>query len=170
MNQIFTSYLSLGSNLGDKLENLQDAVNAIDLNIGKVSQISNIYETPSWGFKGDTFYNLCLKTETTFQPNELLNKVLELEKTLGRKRKNIQEYQNRNIDIDIILYENTKVNNPDLVIPHPRSLERKFVLIPLADIYEEEPHPLNNFSLLENIAHCNDTSSIKKTKHSIDKP
>ncbi|MEI6865961.1 2-amino-4-hydroxy-6-hydroxymethyldihydropteridine diphosphokinase [Flavicella sp.] len=170
MNQTFTSYLSLGSNLGDKLENLKNAVNAIDINIGKIIQISNIYETPSWGFEGDVFYNLCLKTKTTLQPNELLSNILELEKTLGRKRKDTQEYQNRNIDIDIILYESIKITSQNLIIPHPRTLERKFVLIPLADIYDEDPYPFNNFSLLKNIEQCNDTGAIKKTIHSISKP
>lgn len=170
MNQSFTSYLSLGSNIGDKLRNLQEAVDAIDKSIGKVAGISPIYETPAWGFEGDEFYNICLKIKTSSTPNELLEKVLELEKKLGRKRKETDEYQNRNIDIDIILFENDKVNTKNLVIPHPRTLERKFVLTPLSDIYDEIFHPINNHSLLENIKQCRDQSTIKKTIHHIKTP
>jgi 2-amino-4-hydroxy-6-hydroxymethyldihydropteridine diphosphokinase len=167
MSQNFTSYLSLGSNLGDKLENLQIAVNAIDQSIGKVIGISSIYETPSWGFNGDEFYNICLKTKTRYHPDELLEKVLELEKDLGRKRKGRQEYQNRNIDIDIILFGNQRISTKNLVIPHPRTLERKFVLIPLADIYDEISQPFNERSLRENIQDCNDESVIRKLTYQI---
>ena len=170
MTQSFISYLSLGSNIGNKLENLQDAVNAIDKSIGKVIAISSIYETPAWGFKGDGFYNICLKIETSSQPNMLLEKVLELEKTLGRKRKETQGYQDRNIDIDIILFENKRISTINLVIPHPRSLERKFVLIPLHDIYNEDTFPFNHQSLLKNIEQCIDKSEIKRTIFTIKKP
>ena len=160
MNQLFTSYLSLGSNLSDKFKNLQEATNQINSTIGKVVSISNVYSTPSWGFDGEDFNNICIKIKTSFAPELLLEHILQLEKTLGRKGKTKKGYEDRCIDIDIILYENSTIRTNSLTIPHPRALTRKFVLIPLFDIYDDNPTPFNTHSLKENIEKCKDNSVI----------
>lgn len=167
MNQLFTSYLSLGSNLNNKLENLQETVNQIDLSIGKVTNISKTYSTPAWGFSGNDFYNICIQIRTKLSSDNLLEKILLLEKQLGRKIKTTEGYQNRPIDIDIILFEKELITTENLIIPHPRALQRKFVLVPLLDIYHENYNPFNKVSLAENIKNCNDISEITETKNHI---
>lgn len=167
MSQFYTSYLSLGSNLSNKLENLEDAVQAIDNSIGAVRSISSIYETPSWGFEGEDFYNICIKIETSNNSTELLRKLLALESTLGRKQKTGSDYENRCIDIDIILYERETISSEFINLPHPRAIERKFVLIPLRDIYTEKHMPFNLESLETNIVQCIDKSSILKLEKNI---
>lgn len=170
MNQNFTSYLSLGSNEGSRATNLQDAVNNIHSHIGNVLMISGIYKTPAWGFDGDDFYNICIKIKTKHNPQELLSKILALELELGRKRKDTIGYQNRNIDIDIILFENYKIETDALQIPHPRAIDRKFVLIPLQEIYKEAYLPFNNQNINENCLTCIDNNPIEKITETVYSP
>jgi 2-amino-4-hydroxy-6-hydroxymethyldihydropteridine diphosphokinase len=170
MHHLFTSYLSLGSNLDNKLENLQRAVNAIHDTIGNVISISKIYSTPAWGFDGNEFYNICIKIGTILEPETLLKALLGIEKTLGRKEKLTTSYENRCIDIDIILYEQRIIQTKHLTIPHPRALDRKFVLSPLFDIYNEKFTPFNHLSLKENLSQCNDKSKITTIEKHIQKP
>jgi len=170
MNQNSTAYLSLGSNLDDRLKNLQDAVDSIHKSIAKVIDISPIYTTPAWGFSGAEFQNICIKINTSYAPSTLLDKVLQLEKKLGRQAKETTAYENRSIDIDIILFDNKNVQTEKLIIPHPRALERKFVLIPLKDIFNENYHPFNFQSLLINIENCKDKSNIEKLTTAIKQP
>tara|TARA_B100000809_G_scaffold43630_1_gene37844 strand:+ start:9438 stop:10016 length:579 start_codon:yes stop_codon:yes gene_type:complete len=164
MAQKFKAYLSLGSNLNSKLENLQTAVEEINKHIGVVIKCSSVYQTPSWGFDGEDFYNICIEITTVLSPEELLKKVLNLEIILGRKKKLQEGYQNRCIDIDIILYENKVIETETLTIPHPRSLERKFVLMPLFDILKDTIFPKTNMNISQCIKKCEDTSILKKTK------
>lgn len=170
MNQKSNVYLSIGSNLGDKLENLQITINAIAAKIGEVSKISSIYETPSWGFKGNEFYNICILLKTTLTPLELLHKLQDLETKLGRTTKTTHEYQNRKIDIDIVLFDQQKIKSETLTIPHPRAQERKFVLVPLLDIFQEEHFPFENNTILESINNCIDKSPIRKTENKLEIP
>jgi 2-amino-4-hydroxy-6-hydroxymethyldihydropteridine diphosphokinase len=167
MNQKFKAYLSLGSNLNNKLENLQVAVAEIDKKIGAVLKCSSVYKTPSWGFDGQDFYNICIEINTNLPPNNLLKEALKLETTLGRKKKSKEGYQNRPIDIDIILYEDKIIETEELTIPHPRTLERKFVLLPLLDILKNFIFPGTTMNIAKCLTECNDKSTIEKTKYSI---
>jgi 2-amino-4-hydroxy-6-hydroxymethyldihydropteridine diphosphokinase len=132
-------YISLGSNLGDRAQHLNNAKNAIHQNIGKIISESSIYETEAVGFKGNAFYNQVIKIETALLPESLLQKTQEIEKKLGRKQKTIIKngtpvYLNRIIDIDILLYGDLQINTNELTVPHPRMLERDFVMKPLNEV------------------------------------
>ena len=133
-------FLSLGSNMGDRFYNLQTAISEIEgLRATTILKISSIYETLPIGYKEqDDFYNIAVKLETKLPPKELLFAVLEIEKEMGRVRTIINGP--RIIDIDILLYENKTSNEPILILPHKRMMERAFVLVPLSEICDESKY------------------------------
>ena len=137
-----TTYLSLGSNIGDRTNNLKNAINSIENLVGKVNKISKFYENPAIGFVGNSFINICVEVVTHLSPNELLNTLLNIENEYGRMRLKSGEYSSRIIDIDIIFYENLSINQNGLVIPHPRMHSRHFVLIPMCDLNPDFIHPV----------------------------
>ena len=137
-----TTYLSLGSNIGDRTNNLKNAINSIENLVGKVNKISKFYENPAIGFDGDNFVNICVELVTHLSPKELLNSLLNIENEYGRKRLKSGEYSSRIIDIDIIFYEDLIINQNGLVIPHPRMQSRHFVLKPLCDLNPDFIHPI----------------------------
>ena len=158
-----TTYLSLGSNVGDRTDNLKNVINSIENLVGKVNKISKFYENPAIGFDGDNFVNICVKVVTHLSPNELLNTLLNIENEYGRKRLKSGEYSSRIIDIDIIFYENLSINQNGLVIPHPRMQSRHFVLTPMCDLNPDFIHPilgLKNSKLLEELEIRNDIVDI----------
>ena len=134
--------MSLGSNVGDRTDNLKNVINSIENLVGKVNKISKFYENPAIGFDGDNFVNICIELVTHLSPNELLNSLLNIENEYGRKRLKSGEYSSRIIDIDIIFYENLSINQNGLVIPHPRMQLRHFVLIPMCDLNPDFIHPI----------------------------
>ena len=133
-------YLALGSNMGNRLSNLKAAV----LNLTPqmtVKQKSSVYETPPWGFtEQDAFLNQVVKVTTYLEPEPLLRHLKRMETALGR----VPNFQNgpRVIDIDILFFDNTIINTPPLMVPHPRLHERAFVLVPLAEIEPDFVHPI----------------------------
>ncbi len=137
-----TVYLSLGSNLGDRLNNLQDALFSIQGKIGTILRISPVYESSSWGFKADDFLNVCISLTTHLAPNALLTALLNIEAKLGRVRQQEDGYASRTMDIDIIYYGQEAIFTESLIIPHPELPFRKFVLKPLADIAPQFYHPV----------------------------
>lgn len=143
------SYISLGSNLGDRQINIQSALNQIDKRAGNIISISKLYENPSIGFKGDMFYNCCIGLKTILSPKELLNELLIIEKEGGRIRINKVGYFSRSIDLDILLYEDQIINTKDLKVPHPKLHERQFVVKPLLDIAKGKIHPIFKKSITE---------------------
>ncbi|CEN40986.1 2-amino-4-hydroxy-6-hydroxymethyldihydropteridine diphosphokinase [Capnocytophaga cynodegmi] len=164
-------YISLGSNIGDRKSYLQSATNAINQQIGSIVKVSPIYETPAWGFTSNNFYNICLLTETTLSPEKTLQKLLSIEKELGRVRNaNTESYQPRSIDLDILFFDDKIIKTEDLQIPHPQIQNRKFVLFPLADIAPEKKHPTLQQSVEELIKNTNDTSQITKISDKISIP
>ncbi len=157
-----TAILSLGTNLGNKLENLNIALVKIK-SISDILKVSSIYQTPPWGFKSDDFYNISVKIKTSLNAAELLIKLLLFEKELGRFRnKNIEGYQARPLDIDILFFNDEIINTPNLEVPHPRIQDRKFVLIPTIEIAKSFRHPLLNDMLENLLLKTNDTSEITK--------
>jgi len=153
--------LSLGSNLGNRIEHIKQAIDHLN-SIGKVGDISSLYETASWGYGGSDYLNLCLVWKPTelLNPIQILDQLQHIEHNIGRRRQNIQ-YVDRCIDIDIILGEKLIHNTERLEIPHSKMQDRNFVLIPLAEICPHVNHPIFNKSILEILDECSDTSSIK---------
>lgn len=150
--------LSLGSNQGNRLENIQQCINLIHKSIGTVIRVSRLYETPAWGFESDAFYNCAIVLHTYFSAETILKKILSAEKKLGRTRNEQQGYQARMIDVDIITFNETVITTDELTIPHPQMQNRLFVLLPFKDLNLEWEHPVLKKSISELIATTADTS------------
>ena len=133
-----TVYLSLGSNIGNRKRALRDAVDLIGREIGVVEREATAIETEPWGFTSpNKFINACVCCLTTQTPRQLLAITQNIEREMGRTMKTTDgQYHDRVIDIDILLYDDLSVDEPDLVIPHPRMREREFVMVPLREILD----------------------------------
>lgn len=144
-------FLGLGTNLGDKRNNLLTAVNHIEEKIGKVTSLSSFYETEPWGFKSDnSFLNAALCVETPLEPVAILHIIKEIEVEMGRTQKSVNKvYADRPIDIDILLYDDMIIKSEELTIPHSLMTERDFVMKPLVEIAGDTVHPLLGKKLLE---------------------
>ncbi|MCD4683014.1 MAG: 2-amino-4-hydroxy-6-hydroxymethyldihydropteridine diphosphokinase [Bacteroidales bacterium] len=154
-------YLLLGSNTGDKKDFLWKAIDLIQEEIGNVVKASSIYETEPWGFECDEFFlNQVLEVKSNLLPDQLLNKLLAIEKKLGRKRE-LPIYQKRPIDIDILFFDDLIINSIDLNIPHPHLHLRKFALIPLNEIAGNFIHPVFHKDIRELTRICKDDKSIR---------
>jgi 2-amino-4-hydroxy-6-hydroxymethyldihydropteridine diphosphokinase len=129
-------YLGLGTNLGDKVQNLKDAISRISDAVGRILRQSSFIETEPWGFESEnTFLNAVICCETEKTPREVLLLTQQIERDMGRKQKSVSVgYVDRPIDIDILLYDDLTVDEPDLKIPHPLMHQRDFVMIPLEEI------------------------------------
>lgn len=137
-------YFSLGTNLGDKEQNLRLAVQNIEERIGKAISLSAFYATAPWGFTSEnTFLNAALCVETQLSPLEILKITQEIEREMGRTHKSVNgAYSDRLIDIDLLLYDDLVLDTPELKLPHPLMQERDFVMRPLAEIAPEVVHPV----------------------------
>lgn len=134
-------YLSLGSNLGQREENLRKAIRLIHERVGEVVRQSSFIETEPWGFESDhPFMNAAVLCLTEKSPREVLRFTQQIERDLGKskehatQRSQSSKFHDRPIDIDILLYDDLTVDEPDLQIPHPLMYERDFVMIPLKEI------------------------------------
>lgn len=142
-----TIYLALGSNLGNRLANLKNAISNLPPQMD-VKKKSPVYETPPWGYADQpAFLNQVLMAETYMEPENLLGHLKRLETALGRE----PNFENgpRLIDIDILFYDDVIIDSPPLVIPHPRLHHRGFVLVPLNDIAPDLVHPVLGKSISE---------------------
>lgn len=140
-----TLFIALGSNLGDRLANLREAIAGLVPEI-RLLHASPVYETPPWGFPDQpAFLNQVIQTETDLKPQEVLKKLKGLEAEMGRVK--TFRYGPRLIDLDILLYDDLVVETPGLTIPHPHLAERAFVLVPLADLAPELQHPVLHSSM-----------------------
>tara|TARA_B100001142_G_scaffold8_1_gene4 strand:- start:8 stop:1132 length:1125 start_codon:yes stop_codon:yes gene_type:complete len=157
-------HISIGSNIGDKLQNLQDAIDLIHLEISIVSSISPIYKTKAVGFEGDDFYNICISFFSNDDPNNILQSLLNIETKLGRTRSDKNVYESRIIDLDIILIEDQVINNNLLTVPHPSMHLREFVLAPLNDIDPNINHPILNKNSNELLKSCKGSNVEKLSK------
>jgi 2-amino-4-hydroxy-6-hydroxymethyldihydropteridine diphosphokinase len=155
-------YLSTGSNLDDRLDNLVVAARMISQQFGRILKFSPVVESEPWGFEADTsFLNQVLMVETGLDPVQVLDKALEIEKSLGRERTG-KGYSSRSIDIDILFYNDQLINTDKLVVPHPLMQNRKFVLIPLATIAPGFIHPGFHVSIVELLQKLDDNSPISE--------
>ena len=144
-----TVYLGLGTNIGNRTENLTRAIEALSLALGHYTAVSSFMETAPWGFDSDNaFLNCAVAFETELLPEELLDTTERIERELGRTIKsNGGIYHDRIIDIDILLYDSIIVETPRLTIPHPLMHKRDFVLEPLAQIAADTVHPTTGKSI-----------------------
>lgn len=146
------AYLGIGTNLGNRKQNIELALKSIEKQIGNIISLSAFYSSEPVGFVSDNvFLNCAVKISTTLSPNELLTYTQEIEKEMGRLQKtDSMGYSDRIIDIDILFYNNKVVNQaPRLIIPHPHIQERDFVLIPLSEIAPDLVHPILHKTILQ---------------------
>ena len=134
--------LSLGSNQGNRLRNIELCLQLIHQKIGTIIKVSKLYETPSWGFDSDAFYNCALVIHTFATAEKVLEQVLSVERQLGRVRGDVLGYQSRIIDIDLITFDEEIIDTEELQIPHPQMQNRRFVLMPMLDLNLDWMHPV----------------------------
>ncbi|GGD20642.1 2-amino-4-hydroxy-6-hydroxymethyldihydropteridine diphosphokinase [Hyunsoonleella pacifica] len=156
-----TFYIALGSNKGNKFKNLQLAVDAIYQHIGSIKLISKVYKSPAFGFEGDDFLNCCLVLESDFKPQNVLDRLLEIETNLGRTRNKKEGYEARTIDLDIALVEDDIISTKTLQVPHPEMQKRRFVLLPLNDIASKVIHPKLEKEISVLLEECEDESVLE---------
>ena len=161
MSAARVGYLGLGSNIGDREKNLREAIGLLGESGMRIAKISSIYETEPVGYLDQPwFLNCVVEGETHRQPLELLDAFRSLEMIFRSKK----PFPNgpRTLDIDILLYGELSLNTPELQIPHPRMLERKFVLVPLAEIAPKLQHPTWRANVRDLLAACKDPSEVRK--------
>ena len=153
------TFLLLGTNQGDRKKNLSLARNAIEVSVGPIVKASSIYQTAAWG-KTDQpdFLNQALEVETVLPADKVLEEILSIEKTMGRKRE--EKWGERIMDIDILLYESEILNSSRLTIPHPELPNRRFALEPLAEIAGEVTHPVFKLHIKEMLERCLDPLEV----------
>jgi 2-amino-4-hydroxy-6-hydroxymethyldihydropteridine diphosphokinase len=156
------AYLALGSNIGDRLQNLRTATAALPPQV-IVRRASTIYETAPWGVLDQPdFLNQALEVETQLAPDELLAHLKEIEAILGREQ--TIRYGPRRIDLDILFYDDLVLDQAGLQVPHPRLHERTFVLVPLADLAPDLRHPQTGQTVQEMLAQL-DAADVKPFYH-----
>lgn len=141
--------LSLGTNQGNRLRNIENCIQLIHQEVGTVIKISKLYETPSWGFDSDAFYNCALVVHTFGSAHKILEQILNIEQQLGRVRDTTLEYQPRIIDIDLIAFNEEIIDTEKLQVPHPLMQNRKFVLLPMQDLNLDWIHPVFHKKIAE---------------------
>lgn len=161
--------LSLGSNLGDKLENIRKAIALVHEKAGTVIKVSRLYETPAWGFEGDPFYNCALTLHTTHEATEILERILGIEREMGRERTNAEGYQPRLIDIDLIAFNEDIISDANLSVPHPHMQDRLFVLLPMRDLNLDWRHPILQ-KHLPDLLRVSEDQSLCKMVGKLDNP
>lgn len=159
MHQLF---LGTGGNLGNKQVNFDKVYKHIQNELGTILRCSSIYESTPWGFESnDLFWNQVFWVETLLTPKEILNRIAKIEAKFGRKRTG-EGYTSREMDIDILYFNDLVLDTETLTIPHPQIANRLFVLVPLAEIAPDFVHPLLRLTSLEMLKNCGDNSVIKK--------
>ena len=155
-------FLGIGGNIGNKADNFNKVYTFIKNELGEIVKSSSVYETPPWGFSADdNFWNQVLIIETELSPTEVLQKITEIENHYGREREP-GKYNSREMDIDILYYDDIFEETETLIIPHPRIQYRKFVLVPINEIAPDFKHPLLRLTSFQMLENCRDESVILK--------
>lgn len=161
------AYISVGSNLGNRLAYLQQGINACSERIGSVHAISAVVETPAMGFDGNPFLNACFSIETTLAAPKLMQELLAVETQHGRTRSKTVGYQNRTLDLDLLFYDDLVLNEAILTLPHPSMEKRRFVLQPLAEIAPNKVHPILEKTTTALLAQCSDNVVLNTTTQTL---
>jgi 2-amino-4-hydroxy-6-hydroxymethyldihydropteridine diphosphokinase len=158
MNKV---YLLTGGNVGNRQQYLQESARLIEAAAGKITHRSAIYETAAWG-KTDqaAFLNQALELVTPLAPGVLMQRLLEIEQTAGRKR--LEKYGPRTIDIDILFFNADIISTPLLTVPHPQIAARRFVLEPMNELAPAYVHPVLKKTMAQLLAECPDPLPVKK--------
>jgi len=160
-NKPFTAYILIGGNLGNRQSNLLKAIELINQTCGNIIATSSIYETAAWGFtEQPNFLNQVLILTTHLAPEHLMQALLNIEELMGRKR--LIKMGPRIIDLDILLIDDIVSSTQLLQLPHPELINRKFALLPLAEIASEIVHPVEKKSILQLLQQCKDTLDVQK--------
>ncbi|MDR2382546.1 MAG: 2-amino-4-hydroxy-6-hydroxymethyldihydropteridine diphosphokinase, partial [Prevotellaceae bacterium] len=153
-------YLLTGSNLGDRKSFLKNAKQSLCNSVGVLLNESSVYESEPWGFASENaFLNQVLLFETVLSPNEILQIIGVIETENGRMRTEYG-YSSRNLDIDILFYDNLILNSTDLTIPHPMLHKRRFTLLPLAEIAHDFIHPVFKINISDLLEKCEDSGKV----------
>ncbi|MEQ9064114.1 MAG: 2-amino-4-hydroxy-6-hydroxymethyldihydropteridine diphosphokinase [Vicingaceae bacterium] len=156
-------YLSLGSNLGDRLENLQRATVAIGKSMGNVIHVSSVFESAPWGVDNQADYlNLALMLHSDLEIDSLMSEIQKIERALGRDRK--EKWGPRTVDIDILLVGDQAIKKEGISIPHPEMINRRFVLQPLSEIAPKAIHPVENQTVEQLLDKCPDKGAVWRFK------
>ena len=159
------SLILIGSNQGQRELTISQSIKMLAERCGKVFLLSSLYETEPWGFIAEqNFLNQVVALDTEMNPYVLLRELLMIEKELGRKRHDVEGYESRPIDLDILYYDDMIINDDDLILPHPRLHKRRFALMPLCDIAADFIHPVFKRSNRELLNECEDISEVKLYK------
>lgn len=161
MNMQHQVILSLGTNQGNRLENIERCIDSLNKEIGTIIRASKLYETPSWGFESENFYNCAVVMHTYKSAHQILEEVLLLEESLGRIRHDAEVYQARIIDIDMIAFDEEIIASEKLKVPHPEMQNRLFVLLPMKDLNLDWRHPILQKYLHEMLVLSEDKSNCK---------
>ena len=155
-------YLLFGSNQGDKLQLLEQACNYINNRCGMLVERSSLYNSEPWGFEAEEwFLNVLLVVETELDPDTLMDRLMDIERELGRVRHpEIEGYTSRTVDLDILYYGDQIVRTAKVTAPHPRLPERRFALMPLCELVPDFLHPESGLSQQQLLEKCHDTSKV----------
>ena len=156
--------------MGDRLANLQQAVDRIDEEIGKVLQCASVYKVPAVGFSGADFLNTCLVAFSSKTPDLILENLQAIERALGREQASDGMYHDRPIDLDLIMVDDQVINTSTLTVPHPRLHERRFVLQPLFEIAPEKAVPNHDQTIAQLFKKCDDPAELSLLGDAIERP